>query len=361
MFASGFFIPLIVSISLIFKHLFYIYASSTMCASFFVLIKYTFSRLPIVSHSPFSSTACLCVCRASVCLIKPVKKWITNEFFLFFCFLVSLSRWFLVCVYFDSQSHSLFQFLFHFLFPSPRSTHTNFYTLYLLQLVLKRIKNNKKKTKNKKRLLLNQKLNLNQSPIASHYQLMEASDKEYICSLEKDNGMHRCELPPTKFNKMECTATVEDYLEFFRQPGNDYTSGALIGLPSSSSSSFLNHERTSSLINNQDQLLTTSYRATSSNFLSSSPIINDSMSSIDNFNTLFSLRDNETINCINWNRYYTKCKAGDKNPFQGEIRFFSIFIFFYFLFSSNTIVCIAQGKLIWNLSNFLTSLLSIDL
>ena len=169
---------------------------------------------------------------------------------------------------------------------------------------------------------------------------MEASDKEYICSLEKDNGMHRCELPPTKFNKMECTATVEDYLEFFRQPGNDYTSGALIGLPSSSSS-FLNHERTSSLINNQDQLLTTSYRATSSNFLSSSPIINDSMSSIDNFNTLFSLRDNETINCINWNRYYTKCKAGDKNPFQGEIRLlFSQFLLFFIFCSPLIPLCV---------------------
>ncbi len=26
-------------------------------------------------------------------------------------------------------------------------------------------------------------------------------------------------------------------------------------------------------------------------------------------------------NCVNWNQYYTQCKAGDKNPFQDAISF----------------------------------------
>lgn len=28
--------------------------------------------------------------------------------------------------------------------------------------------------------------------------------------------------------------------------------------------------------------------------------------------------------CVNWNQYYTKCRAGDKNPFQGAISFDNI-------------------------------------
>ena len=32
---------------------------------------------------------------------------------------------------------------------------------------------------------------------------------------------------------------------------------------------------------------------------------------------------NET-DCINWNQYYTDCKAGDKNPFHGAISFDNI-------------------------------------
>lgn len=28
--------------------------------------------------------------------------------------------------------------------------------------------------------------------------------------------------------------------------------------------------------------------------------------------------------CINWNQYYTNCRAGEKNPFQGAISFDNI-------------------------------------
>ena len=28
--------------------------------------------------------------------------------------------------------------------------------------------------------------------------------------------------------------------------------------------------------------------------------------------------------CINWNQYYTECRAGDENPFQGAISFDNI-------------------------------------
>lgn len=28
--------------------------------------------------------------------------------------------------------------------------------------------------------------------------------------------------------------------------------------------------------------------------------------------------------CINWNKYYTNCRAGEKNPFQGAISFDNI-------------------------------------
>ncbi|RWS14063.1 hypothetical protein B4U79_13166, partial [Dinothrombium tinctorium] len=84
------------------------------------------------------------------------------------------------------------------------------------------------------------------APIASHYQIMEAADKDYICSLDKDHGIHRChDLPPTKEGDRLCEGTVEQ--------------------------------------------------------------IRDSLS-------------NETF-CVNWSQYYTRCKAGDKNPFQGAISF----------------------------------------
>jgi len=32
--------------------------------------------------------------------------------------------------------------------------------------------------------------------------------------------------------------------------------------------------------------------------------------------------DNDS--CVNWNQYYTSCRAGDKNPFQGAISFDNI-------------------------------------
>ena len=28
--------------------------------------------------------------------------------------------------------------------------------------------------------------------------------------------------------------------------------------------------------------------------------------------------------CVNWNQYYTNCRDGDKNPFQGAISFDNI-------------------------------------
>lgn len=35
---------------------------------------------------------------------------------------------------------------------------------------------------------------------------------------------------------------------------------------------------------------------------------------------------NEPTNesCVNWNQYYTDCRPGDKNPFQGAISFDNI-------------------------------------
>lgn len=43
------------------------------------------------------------------------------------------------------------------------------------------------------------------SPIASHYQLMTDTEKDYICSLDKDNGMHKCDnLPPFRYGGREC-------------------------------------------------------------------------------------------------------------------------------------------------------------
>jgi hypothetical protein len=83
------------------------------------------------------------------------------------------------------------------------------------------------------------------SPIASYYQHQD-TDKEYICSVDKDNGMHRCtDLLPSRYYHLVC---------------ND------IALPNS---------------NNEP---------------------------------------NDT-NCVNWNQYYTECKAGPRNPFQDAISF----------------------------------------
>lgn len=43
---------------------------------------------------------------------------------------------------------------------------------------------------------------------------------------------------------------------------------------------------------------------------------------------LDAIRGNENVgnatHCVNWNKYYTKCKSGDRNPFQGAISFDNI-------------------------------------
>lgn len=87
------------------------------------------------------------------------------------------------------------------------------------------------------------------SNIPSFYKLDDDEELEYICSLDKDGGMHRCaNLPPYEYNNMVCNASA---------------------VPSS---------------NNSPQ--------------------------------------NGT--CVNWNQYYTLCRAGDRNPFQGAISFDNI-------------------------------------
>ena len=79
---------------------------------------------------------------------------------------------------------------------------------------------------------------------------MQETEKDYICSLAKDSGMHTCRtLPNTKFEGRMCNDSA--------------TPGVAIGPEGFS--------------------------------------INGS--------------------CINWNQYYTECRAGDKNPFQGAISF----------------------------------------
>ncbi|XP_063608556.1 voltage-dependent T-type calcium channel subunit alpha-1G-like, partial [Penaeus indicus] len=78
--------------------------------------------------------------------------------------------------------------------------------------------------------------------IASYY-------PDYICSLPKDNGMHRCQnLPPTKYEGMDCNGTAKPFES--NEPTNE--------------------------------------------------------------------------SCVNWNQYYTDCRPGDKNPFQGTISFDNI-------------------------------------
>src|SRR2546426_10163713 len=81
------------------------------------------------------------------------------------------------------------------------------------------------------------------SPITSHYQLVEVSDKDYICSIDKDNGIHRCrDFPPYKLSEERSC-----------------------------------HE----------------------------PINPSSYIGITSFNDTFN-----ATHCINWNLYYTECKAG---------------------------------------------------
>ena len=85
------------------------------------------------------------------------------------------------------------------------------------------------------------------SPLTSYYETKEV-DKVYICSLPKDHGLHTCNLPPTKYNGMECKAAPSP---------------------------------------NSDNLPT-----------------------------------NET--CVNWNQYYTDCRASPYNPGQGAMSFDNI-------------------------------------
>ena len=125
------------------------------------------------------------------------------------------------------------------------------------------------------------------SPITSHYQLAEVSDKDYICSLDKDNGMHRCKnFPPFKISETQSchealNPSIIDYYSKF-----------------SSSSSGEN--------NDEDVRL---------------------------FNDTF-LRG-KTNSCINWNLYYTDCKAGkfscEKNiPSHSQNSLLSVLRSFFF-------------------------------
>ena len=93
---------------------------------------------------------------------------------------------------------------------------------------------------------------LTDRPLSSYYKVQE-TEKDYICSLAKDSGMHTCaNLPPTKFEGRYC---------------ND---SAVPGVP----------------------------------------IAPDGMS--------------VNGSCINWNQYYTDCRPGERNPFQGAISFDNI-------------------------------------
>ena len=84
------------------------------------------------------------------------------------------------------------------------------------------------------------------SSIASYYQ-NEDGDKDWICSMDKDNGMHRCNnLPPARYYHLTCEEPARP-LPYTNEP-------------------------------------------------------------------------NDT-SCVNWNQYYTKCQAGDNNPFQDAISF----------------------------------------
>lgn len=83
---------------------------------------------------------------------------------------------------------------------------------------------------------------------------MQETEKDYICSLTKDSGMHVCSsLPNMKYEGHVC---------------ND---SAVAGVSRHLTSAFF---------------------------------------------------DNGS--CVNWNQYYTHCRAGEKNPFQGAISFDNI-------------------------------------
>jgi voltage-dependent calcium channel T type alpha-1G len=90
-------------------------------------------------------------------------------------------------------------------------------------------------------------------PLSIYYKVQE-TEKDFICSMPKDNGMHLCStLPPMKFEGRVCNESAV--------PGA------------------LSHLTDTFLYNGS---------------------------------------------CVNWNQYYTNCKAGEKNPFQGAISFDNI-------------------------------------
>ncbi|XP_066974796.1 voltage-dependent T-type calcium channel subunit alpha-1G isoform X1 [Macrobrachium rosenbergii] len=86
------------------------------------------------------------------------------------------------------------------------------------------------------------------TPITTYFRVAD-QEKDYICSLPKDNGMHRCvNLPPTTYEGHLCNETAQPFTP--NDPSNE--------------------------------------------------------------------------SCVNWNQYYTDCRPGDKNPFQGAISFDNI-------------------------------------
>ena len=93
-------------------------------------------------------------------------------------------------------------------------------------------------------------------PLSTYYKVQE-TDKDYICSLAKDNGMHSCgALPHMKRDGRMCNASAAAAAAALVAGGaSPWTPGG---------------------------------------------------------------------DCVNWNQYYTNCRAGEKNPFQGAISFDNI-------------------------------------
>lgn len=104
------------------------------------------------------------------------------------------------------------------------------------------------------------------SPLSTYYVSPE-QEKDYICSLDKDNGIHRCsDLPIARYGGRLCNGTA--------QPFSD-------NLPTNTS-------------------------------------------------------------CVNWNLYYTNCRAGDRNPFQGAISFDNIGLAWVAIFLVSTWIIYLQ-------------------
>ena len=106
-------------------------------------------------------------------------------------------------------------------------------------------------------------------PLSSYYKVQE-TEKDYICALSKDSGMHSCSsLPRMKYENQMCNDSAT--------PGAAHLSGF-----------FYNGS------------------------------------------------------CINWNQYYTNCKAGEKNPFQGAISFDTLGLAWVAIFLVSTLVPLAN-------------------